>query len=102
MSYRDYQSYGERQVEQWKREARQHAEQQLKELVQLSYAKRTPESGPLGEQILQAVEALPDYTKFHALPTETQDVLKKYLVQMEIRYAADATIAEIDKLEIKT
>jgi hypothetical protein len=102
MSRRDwdssyYQSAGEHVCRQWRIEGLRHAEQKLKELVRASHAKRAPGSGPLGDQILEAIEELPYYDKFNKLPPETQAALTKFIQQTEIGYAAEQTLAEFDR-----
>lgn len=80
-------------------EGRRHAEAKLKDVVRAAHAKRTTESGPLGDQILEAIEALPNYDKFQKLPDETRTKLEEALVQFEIQYHADATIKTFDKID---
>lgn len=84
-------------IEQWKREGRQWAEEQLKEVVRAAHAKRTSESKPLGDEILAAVEALPDRRRFDALPQDAKRPLVKFLELMEIKHAADAVFDELDR-----
>lgn len=80
-------------------EGLRHAEAKLKDLVRASHAERTTESGPLGDQILEAVEALPDYDKFKKLSDDTRAKLEEVLVKFEIQHHADAVIKAFDKID---
>jgi hypothetical protein len=82
---------------QWRIDGLRHAEDKLKEFVRASHAERTPESGPLGDQILEAVKALPDYDKFKKLPPEVQTALTKFIQQTEINYAAAHVLEEFNR-----
>jgi hypothetical protein len=102
MSRRDwdssyYKSAGERACEQWRIEGLRYAEDKLKELARAAHAKRTPASNPLGDQILEAVEELPNYGKFEKLPADTQAALRKFIEQTEISYAANRALEEFDR-----
>lgn len=75
--------------------------EKLKEYVRASHAKRRPESGPLGDQILWAVEKLPDahtagnWIEFDQLPAGVKESLEAFIVQTEIKFHADAVIETI-------
>lgn len=81
----------------YREEGFRHAVTKLQEIVRKAHAKRTPESGPLGDQILEAVNALPhDRTKFDALPPETKRPFQMFITQTETNYAADRVIELLD------
>jgi len=75
----------------------------LKEYVRASHAKRTSASGPLGDQILWAVEKLPDahtagnWIEFDLLPPRIREPLEAFIVKTEIKYHADAACEEIEE-----
>lgn len=80
-----------------------YACEKLKEYVRASHAKRTAESNPLGDQILWAVEKLPDartagnWVEFDLLPLWVRESLEAFIVQTEIKYHADFVCEEIEE-----
>jgi hypothetical protein len=84
-------------VERLALEGRRHAEAKLRDLVRAAHAERTTESGSLGDQILAAVEALPDESKLQNLPDDIRNKLEDAIVQFEIQYHADQVIKTLEE-----
>lgn len=79
-------------------EALHYACQQLATQVRNAHAKRTANSGPMGDQILEAVLTLPyDWDKFEQLPFDTQQKLMEFIEKTEISYLAEDTIKLIEE-----